>query len=119
MVAKFSRSIGLRRLSRLRGHAYRIAAGSLIISCTDTTGPKELDAPTGIVVTLLSPSAVRVSWSEATEPELIKSYNVFRDGNKLGETTFNFYVDETVAELSTHRYTISANGFSGEVSPIS
>ena len=101
---------------------FRAIAPAVVLAspgCSDTTGPKSIDAPTGVTVTMVSPTTARVTWTPSAQADLVASYNVFRNGAKVGEATTTFYQDEGLAELTQYKYAVSANGKDGQVSPLS
>ena len=102
-----------------------IAATAIVIaaiaglSCSDSTGPRSIDPPTGVAVTMTSPTAARVTWTGSAQADLVVSYNVFRNGTKIGESTTTSYQDDGLAELTVYKYAVSANGRDGQVSGLS
>lgn len=109
--------------TRLARNAARyVAAAGIAVgvgSCKDTTGPITPDTPTGVTAVLLSPTSVKVTWSPASDPASIRSYNVFRNGEKVGEVNGPLFVDTGLSELVTYRYGVSANGVNGLLSATS
>ncbi len=92
-------------------------AALLAIGCaSDVSGPATLSAPTGVTVTLVSLTSVRVDWTANPANEQVRSYTVLRDGVKVGEATTNSFTDYGLVELQTYRYTVAANGSAGAVS---
>ena len=90
------------------------------LSCGgDSTGPEIIDAPAGVTATMIPPSSARITWTASASAEGIKSYNVFRNGTKIGESATTIYIDDGLAELTLYRYAVSANGVSGVVSALS
>ena len=106
---------------------FRIAAGFAIaagiavggVSCKDTTGPITPEKPTGVNVVLLSPTSAKVTWNASSDPASIRTYNVFRNGIKVGEVSAPLFVDTGLSELITYRYGVSANGTNGLTSETS
>lgn len=101
---------------------FRAIAPAVVLAglgCSDATGPKSIDAPTGVTVTMVSPTAARVTWIASAQADLVRSYNVFRNGAKIGDATTTSYQDEGLTELTQYKYTVSANGKDGQVSPLS
>jgi hypothetical protein len=67
-------------------------------------------------VAIGTPSAIRVQWTmPADMPSgyLPSSYNVYRDGTKVGSTTSTTYVDTNVSDGS-HAYNVTAVNAAGE-----
>ena len=82
-----------------------------------TATPDALTAPTGVAVTLVSLSSVRVDWVANPSSQQVRGYNVFRDGQQIAEVTLPTYLDTGLVELSTHSYRVSAIGPGSAVSP--
>src|SRR4051812_45952119 len=108
---------------RLLRTATRFAATAVIalgvFSCKDTTGPVTPETPTGVTVVLLSPTSAKVTWTGSSDPASVRSYNVFRNGTKVGEVNGPLFVDTGLAELVTYRYGVSTNGVNGLLSATS
>ncbi|HEY4955432.1 MAG TPA: fibronectin type III domain-containing protein, partial [Gemmatimonadaceae bacterium] len=102
--------------ARLFGLAILAAAAG---SCTETTDPATLGAPTNVTVTMLTPTSARISWAPPVDTGLVINYNVFRDGSEIGESATTFYVDAGLAEGITYKYRVSANGVQGLLSELS
>jgi hypothetical protein len=68
---------------------------------------------------MVSPTSARITWTANPADEEVSGYNVIRNGVKLGETSATTYVDETLSQLETYRYSVSANGPDGIVSAAS
>ncbi len=105
-----------RRVSRTLVAA--LAAGA-VGSCKDVAGPIIITAPSAVTVTLVTPTSARITWVAPPEASIVVSYNVMRDGTKIGETSSTSYVDNGLMEGVTYRYQVSANGVSGELSDLS
>ena len=68
---------------------------------------------------MVSPTTARVTWTASAQSDLVLSYNVFRNGAKVGEATTTSYQDQGLTELTQYKYAVSANGKDGQVSPLS
>jgi fibronectin type 3 domain-containing protein len=74
---------------------------------TDATPPS---TPTGLIATAISSTRIDLSWDAATDDVGVTGYTVYRDGSPLttvegGVTSF---IDATVADSTTYRYTVDA-----------
>jgi Bacterial Ig-like domain len=91
-----------------------------IAACGDLTGPASPETPINVTATLLaSRTSVRVDWTKSPQSDGVVSYNILRDGTKVGESTTFSYTDTGLAELTTYKYTVSANCTSGLLSQAS
>src|SRR5688572_4383083 len=95
------------------------AAALVLLSCSETSGPRTVSVPAGVTVVLVNPTSARVTWTANPAEEEVATYNVIRNGVKLGETSGTTYLDETLSQLETYRYSVSANGPDGIVSAAS
>nr|MDP9179292.1 hypothetical protein [Gemmatimonadota bacterium] len=87
------------------------------IACTDLTGPESPETPVNVTATLLAGgTSVRLDWQASPQSDGVISYNVLRNGTKIGETTGTTFTDTGLAEVATYEYTVSANCTSGELS---
>lgn len=116
MIARCAHTRFVRSAARYAAVA-GIAVG--VFSCKDTTGPVTPETPTGVTVVLLSPTSVKVTWTASSDPASIKSYNVFRNGVKVGEVNGTLFTDAGLPERATYRYGVSANGVNGLISATS
>ncbi len=96
-----------------------VATSMVIAACTELTGPKSPETPINVTATLLSATSVRVSWSPSPQSDGVVSYNILRNGTKVGESTTTSYTDTGLAEKTTYKYTVSANCTSGVLSETS
>jgi methionine-rich copper-binding protein CopC len=85
-------------------------------SCTDLTGPKSPSTPINVKATLLNATSVQVTWDPSPQNDGVISYNVFRNGTKVGESTTTSFTDTGLAQQVTYKYTVSANCTSGVLS---
>src|SRR6266540_3014050 len=84
-----------------------------IAACGELTGPKSPETPINVTATLLGPTSVQISWAPSPQSDGVVSYNILRNGAKVGESGTTSFVDNTVSEKTTYKYTISANCTSG------
>lgn len=72
-----------------------------------------IPAPTGVATSGATGSTINVTWSAVTGAT---SYNVYRDGSKVGSPTATSYTDSGLQQGSTYNYTVTAVG-NGSESP--
>lgn len=72
----------------------------------DTTPPT---VPTGLSASATSPSSVDLTWSASSDPESgVASYNVYRDGARVGSSAGTSFTDTGVQAGTTYSYQVSA-----------
>jgi chitodextrinase len=72
----------------------------------DTTPPT---VPTGLAASATSPTSVTLTWSASSDPESgVDSYNIYRDGARVGSSTNTTFTDGGVRGGNTYRYQVSA-----------
>ncbi len=88
------------------------------IACGELTGPESPSTPTDVVATLASPTAVNLSWTPSPLNDGVISYSIYRNGNKVGETTGTetTYTDTGLSPQTTYVYSVAANCVGGVVS---
>jgi hypothetical protein len=79
-------------------------------SCSGGGGGTVPGAPTGLSGTS-SASSVSLTWSAASGAT---SYNVYRNGTKVGSPTSTSYMDSGLAANTTYSYQVSASNSAGE-----
>ncbi|HUQ48669.1 MAG TPA: Ig-like domain-containing protein [Gemmatimonadaceae bacterium] len=109
---------------RMRGLASPMFAFALVAmafaGCGELTGPKSPSTPTNVTATLLPGGvSVRVNWTPSPQNDGVVSYNIFRNGVKVGESTGNSFTDTGLAPQQNYKYTVSANCTSGVISDAS
>jgi len=115
---KFSNKL---RFSRSRS---LVAAGILLasvagIACGELTGPVSPSTPVDVRATLVSPTSATVTWTPSPQSDGVISYNVFRNGVRVGESKTTSYTDTGLAPQQTYMYTVSANCTAGVLSALS
>jgi len=65
-------------------------------------------APTGIVATDISTSQLTLAWEKSTDNTAVAGYKIYRDGNLLGFSQTNSFVDEKVEPATGYVYSVSA-----------
>lgn len=96
-----------------------MAASMAIAGCTDLTGPKSPETPVNVTATLLTGTSVRVQWDASPQSDGVISYNIIRNGTKVGETTTTSFTETGLPELTKFEYAVSANCTSGVLSDAS
>ena len=93
-----------------------VATSMAIAACGELTGPKSPETPINVTATLTGTNTVLITWARSPQSDGVISYNVLRNGTKIGESTTLSYTDTQVAEKTTYKYTVSANCTSGVLS---
>jgi hypothetical protein len=94
-----------------------LGASMAIAGCAELTGPESPETPINVTATVLAGgTSVRVDWQPSPQSDGVISYNVIRNGTKVGETTGTTFTDTGLAEVATYEYSVSANCTSGELS---
>src|SRR5688500_4607197 len=94
-----------------------LAATVAIAGCAELTGPETPETPINVTATVLpGGTSVRIDWEPSPQSDGVISYNVLRNGIKIGETTETTFTDTGLAEVATYEYSVSANCTSGELS---
>ena len=86
------------------------------VSVTTPHSSGTASVPTGVTALGASQSSIVVGWSAGTGGTTAASYNVYRDGANIKNTTSLTYTDTGLATASTHTYTITAVDTSGNES---
>lgn len=89
------------------------------ISCSEPTTPEMIDPPSAVTALLVTPTSAIVQWTASSNASRVRSYNVLRNGTRIGEVTGTTFTDDGLAESTQYRYAVSANGVSGIVSALS
>ena len=80
-------------------------AGDSFGECTDTEAPSTPGTP---VVSKSLPTSLHIEWSPSTDNTLVEKYEVYRDYNKIGETTSPLYFDNGLSPDTEYCYYIIA-----------
>ncbi len=75
-------------------------------------------APTGLNATF-NGTAVALTWQASAGANPVKSYNVYRDGNKIGTTTTAIYSDDSIVFNKTYSYQVQAVDMTDATSALS
>lgn len=93
-----------------------LATSMAIAACSDLSGPKSPETPVNVTATLVGATSAQITWAPSPQSDGVISYNILRNGTKVGESTTTAYTDTGLAEKSTYKYTVSANCTSGLLS---
>jgi methionine-rich copper-binding protein CopC len=93
-----------------------VVAGLAMSACGELTGPKSPSTPTDVVATLVSNTSATITWKPSPLNDGVISYTIFRNGNKVGESTTTSYTDTGLAQNTTYVYSVAANCKGGIVS---
>ncbi|AKJ15500.1 esterase [Streptomyces incarnatus] len=76
------------------------------------TGSNSLPAPSGVTVTGTTDTSASLSWNAVSGAA---SYDVYRDGTKVGSATGTSYTDTGLSAGTSYRYTVAAVDSTGAV----
>jgi hypothetical protein len=93
-----------------------VAASVVLAACSELTGPKSPETPINVTATLQAGNLVQVTWARSPQSDGVVSYNILRNGTKVGEATTLSFIDSGLGEKTTYKYTVSANCTSGLLS---
>lgn len=79
----------------------------------DSKAPSD---PVNLIVTSQTVTTVSLEWQASTDNVWVEGYDIYRDGEKVGNTKDTKYTDLNVPHDSTHTYTVKAYDFSGNYS---
>jgi hypothetical protein len=85
---------------------------------SDTTAPS---VPTGLTATATatSSSQVQLNWTAATDNVAVTSYDVYRNGSKIGSSSTPTYSDSGLTASTAYSYTVIAKDAAGNASTAS
>lgn len=86
---------------------------TVVVAPSDTTSPS---APTELKAACVSVSEVSLTWSPASDNVAVKSYDIMRDGTKIGTSTKTTYSSKGLFPGKTYTYTVRASDISGNQS---
>jgi hypothetical protein len=99
------------------------AKPTLTVVCATSTVPDNTppSAPTNLSASAANSGEVDLSWSASTDNIGVSSYDILRDGSKVGSVPGNAltYRDTTVAASTSYSYTVVARDAAGNSSPAS
>ena len=73
-------------------------------------------APTNLAATAPNPNQVSLTWSPSTDNVGVIGYTVLRNGQNIGGSVTNSYIDLTVSPSTTYSYTVEAFDAAGNIS---
>ena len=80
---------------------------------TEPTNPTSGTAPQELIANAFSGTSIGLAWFESGE-----SHTVYRDGEKIGETQNNYYLDEDLSENTIYSYSITTEDASQTSDPV-
>jgi fibronectin type 3 domain-containing protein len=99
------------------------AKPTLTVVCATPTVPDNTppSAPTNLSTSAANSGEVDLSWSASTDNIGVSSYDILRDGSKVGNVPGSSltYQDTTVAASTSYSYTVVARDAAGNSSPAS
>ncbi|MBI5694713.1 MAG: hypothetical protein HZC51_03080 [Nitrospirae bacterium] len=119
--SKLSAGLGNCREYRFKVTSYNSLAESpdcaeVRITTSDVYRPVR---PSGLTATAISGSEVELTWLPTTDtcdPASALTYNVYRDGVYIGETSDTTYTDQGLTDCTEYTYTVSASDTSNNES---
>ncbi|HUQ17991.1 MAG TPA: Ig-like domain-containing protein [Gemmatimonadaceae bacterium] len=93
-----------------------VATSMVIAACGELTGPTSPETPINVTATLSGPSTATITWQKSAQSDGVISFNILRNGQKVGETEGTSFTDTGLGEKQTYKYTVSANCTSGVLS---
>ena len=93
-----------------------ILASAAFAACGELTGPESPSTPTDVKAVLLTVNSAKITWTPSPLNDGVISYTIFRNGNKVGESTTTEFTDTGLAQQTTYVYSVAANCKGGIVS---
>ncbi|MFY1832042.1 DUF4082 domain-containing protein [Myxococcus fulvus] len=91
-----------------------------VVFLPDTTEPtpdtQAPTAPSGLVASVVSASAINLSWAASTDNVGVVAYDVFRGGVQLASTSSRTYADTGLTAATAYSYLVKARDAAGNVS---
>ncbi|WP_244208909.1 discoidin domain-containing protein [Paenibacillus ferrarius] len=82
----------------------------------DTLAPT---APSNLAATAASSSQINLSWGASTDNVGVTSYDIYRNGAKVGSSVTTSYADSGLTPATSYSYTVKANDAAGNSSAAS
>ena len=76
---------------------------AVALSLQDTQAPS---TPTNLTATAISPSAIALAWSAATDNVGVAGYHVFRGGSNIANVSATSYTDQGLTASTLYSYTV-------------
>lgn len=89
---------------------YNSGGVTTVLPASDTTAPS---ITTNLIATVISSSAVNLSWSPSTDSTGVTGYKIYRGGTQIGTSVFASYSDTGLTPATTYSYTVSAYDAAG------
>ncbi|AEI52217.1 glycoside hydrolase family 9 protein [Runella slithyformis] len=87
---------------------------------TPTSDPSDTEAPTApthLTASDLSPFSVKLSWTASLDNRGVTGYEIYQNGEKIGETNQPWFNITTLNPATAYQFTVKAFDFSRNVSP--
>jgi len=97
-------------LSAYDGSGNTSAQSSSSSFSTLASSPTAPSVPTGLTSPSQTDSSINLSWTASTGGSGGTSYNIYRNGTKVGTSTSPSYTDTSLSANTSYSYTISAYG---------
>ena len=90
-------------------------------SCVKTLPPdtKSPISPVGLNTEAISASTIALTWNATTDDVRVKGYNIYRDGQNIGNTSNTSFNDKNLNSGTEYCYTVTAYDASGNESGMS
>ncbi|WP_165003751.1 MULTISPECIES: glycosyl hydrolase family 18 protein [unclassified Enterococcus] len=85
----------------------------------DPSDKEAPSVPTNLQATLVEGTKVTVNWTRSTDNVQVAGYYVYRNGQRVGQTTSNTFTDTNLNTNTRYTYTVEAFDASGNVSAAS
>jgi chitodextrinase len=92
------------------------ASNALNVMTSDTTPPT---APTEVTCTSNTETTVTLTWTASTDNVGVTSYDIYRNGSKVGSTANTTYTDSGLSVSTSYTYTVKAEDAVGNISDAS
>jgi chitodextrinase len=106
----------IRGIMRPQGGGWDMGAYEFGAPSTDTTAPS---VPTGLASSNITASGVKLNWTASTDNVGVTSYDVYRNGTKVGSPTSNMYTDAGLTAGTTYSYKVLAKDAASNSSALS
>jgi chitodextrinase len=84
-----------------------------LATSTDTSAPS---APSNLVATAVSSARINLTWSASTDNVAVTGYAIYRDSNKIADTSATSFSDLGLSASTTYAYTVKAYDAAGNTS---
>ncbi|HSZ28424.1 MAG TPA: fibronectin type III domain-containing protein, partial [Pseudonocardiaceae bacterium] len=92
------------------------ASAAVSASTTNGTETAAPTTPTNVTTSNVTGDSATLSWTESSDAVGVAGYDIYRNGVKVGSTTFTKYTDIELAGSTSYQYTLAAYNSAGVVS---